>query len=145
MWPSTAPPTPTDPTPTTPPPPWSAAASASEPAASGLSFIGTVMNSATLSWVQSSWTNYSDRESLALRSAIASARDAVETSRASVHSVDGVRDYCSVTSDCPRGIELFVSLFSERGVSSELGSAWTVRDKNRTERVPTKSRREIGG
>ena len=69
------------------PPPWSAAASASEPAASGLSFIGTVMNSATLSWVQSSWTNYSDRESLALRSAIASARDAVETSRGSVHSV----------------------------------------------------------
>lgn len=72
--------------PPTPSPQWSAAASASEPAASGQSFIGAVLNSAALRWVQSSWTDYSDRESLALRSAIASARDAVETSRASVHS-----------------------------------------------------------
>ena len=67
-----------------PPPP--RAASASEPSASGQSFFGTVMNSAAVSWAQSMWTSYSDRESLALRSAIASARNAVETSRASVHS-----------------------------------------------------------
>ena len=67
-------------------PPWSAAASASAPAASGQSFVSTVMNSAALGWVQSSWTDYSDRESLALRSAIAAARVMVETSLASVHS-----------------------------------------------------------
>ena len=79
---------PAQPSPPPPPPPWwSAAASASEPSAGGQSFFGTVMNSAALSWAQSMWTSYSDRESLALRSAIASARDAVETSRASVHSV----------------------------------------------------------
>merc|ERR1740117_766570 len=63
------------------PPQWSTAASTSEQTASERGSVGRSLDRA-----QSAWTDYSTKEHLALRSAIASAHATVDTSFASVHA-----------------------------------------------------------